>query len=90
VIRVLTILAAVVALALAALPSSASANEVAVEGITLAVSPPRPARAAFVANHTEGTISIRRPEPAPTSKPRVTLFPIDATHAVADVVGWLG
>ena len=58
-IRVLTILAAVVAPAVSAAPASAAASEVAVEGLTLAVGtkPSAPGQAA-VANHTEGTVSV--------------------------------
>ena len=57
-IRALSILAAVVALAVSAAPASAS-SEIAVESLTLAVgAKPSTLGQSAVANHTQGTVSV--------------------------------
>ncbi len=58
-IRALSILAAVAALAVSAAPASASQSEIAVESLTLAVGvKPSTQGQSAVANHTQGTVSV--------------------------------
>ena len=61
-IRVLTIFAAVAALAVSTAPASAGTsntkNEVAVESFSLDIGGSEKARRPYVANHTEGTVSV--------------------------------